>query len=441
MANFLSGFLDNLTQGLGNPKGTLGDFAHAARLYNSNAFRLAPKVKFLYHVVFNLNPAASRATMFDTQKQGTAINMLVKQVDLPKYKIQVDNPHQYNRKKQVHTKLEYEPIVVTFHDDNVGLTTSLWNMYYNYYFADSKNRNAYEYSQNAFRSSSENKYRYGLDNNINGAFFSSIQIFQLERHMYHSFTLLNPIITAWSHDTLNNEASETVQSTMSVAYESVLYGMGAISEDTPVGFATEYYDKMPSPLLPLGGGTTSVFGQGGVVNGITDILGSVLSGQAFSNPSALFGTIIKGTNVLKNANRITKAGRVEENANLIKKALGNLTGIDVTGVSNVYFPKTQVSTVVDITIANPPVETYPKNVQDASLTFATKFKNDSIGYANAVTLIVRNANIAGIPNNVFDFNKLNKEQKDAAVAKIMNEYDSGNTKVVALVNKIVKLGS
>jgi hypothetical protein len=198
---------------------------------------------------------------------------------------------------------------------------------------------------------------------------------------------------------------------------------------------------MPSPLLPLGGGTTSVFGQGGVVNGITDILGSVLSGQAFSNPSALFGTIIKGTNVLKNANRITKAGRVEENANLIKKALGNLTGIDVTGVSNVYFPKTQVSTVVDITIANPPVETYPKNVQDASLTFATKFKNDSIGYANAVTLIVRNANIAGIPNNVFDFNKLNKEQKDAAVAKIMNEYDSGNTKVVALVNKIVKLGS
>ena len=51
MANFLSGFLDNLGSGLSRPKGNLGDFAHASRLFTDSRMRLAPKTKFLYHVV------------------------------------------------------------------------------------------------------------------------------------------------------------------------------------------------------------------------------------------------------------------------------------------------------------------------------------------------------------------------------------------------------
>ena len=58
MANLLKGFLDNVGKGVLNPKGNLGDFAHGARLYVDDSFRLAPKQKFLYHVVFHLNPAA-----------------------------------------------------------------------------------------------------------------------------------------------------------------------------------------------------------------------------------------------------------------------------------------------------------------------------------------------------------------------------------------------
>ena len=58
MANKLNGFLDNLVSGALSPKGNLGDFAHAARLYVDDAHRLSPKHKFLYHVSFNLNPEA-----------------------------------------------------------------------------------------------------------------------------------------------------------------------------------------------------------------------------------------------------------------------------------------------------------------------------------------------------------------------------------------------
>ena len=50
MANKLNGFLDNFFNGVLNPKGSMGDFQHASRLYVDNAFRLAPKSKFLYFV-------------------------------------------------------------------------------------------------------------------------------------------------------------------------------------------------------------------------------------------------------------------------------------------------------------------------------------------------------------------------------------------------------
>ena len=46
MANILTPFLDNLKSGVLEPKGNLGDFAHAARLYVDDSFRLAIKRNF-----------------------------------------------------------------------------------------------------------------------------------------------------------------------------------------------------------------------------------------------------------------------------------------------------------------------------------------------------------------------------------------------------------
>ena len=59
MASFLNGFLDNVVSGALNPKGNLADYQHAARLYVDDNHRLTPKVKFLYHVTFNINSSAA----------------------------------------------------------------------------------------------------------------------------------------------------------------------------------------------------------------------------------------------------------------------------------------------------------------------------------------------------------------------------------------------
>lgn len=382
MANLFSGFLDNLGKGLTNPKGNLGDFAHAARLYNDSAFRLAPKTKFLYHVVFNLSQDAIGQTSFKAQHQ-TTIGLLVKEIELPKFKMAVDVVQQYNRKRAVQTKIEYDPINITFHDDNLGVTTALWSLYYGYYFADSHhggsagampNMGGGPFSLSGFLNSAvpgitnlfgsktggvngssasgvpagyqrqtlydkTNTFKYGLDNDSSKPFFTSIQIFQLSKQKYQCFTLVNPIITSWQHDTLDNSDSSPVSNKMQVQYETVIYGTGAISTGNPTGFATDFYDNMPSPLSILGGGKVGLFGQGGVLGGAADIVGGIASGSAFSSIGAFAGTLIKGANVINNAKKLTSNGLRQEGFGLLTGAITAATGVNVSGVANVLFPK------------------------------------------------------------------------------------------------------
>lgn len=462
MANFLSGFLDNLGQGITRPKGNLGDFAHAARLYNAQSFRLAPKQKFLYHVVFNLNPTAIRSTSFDTQKHGTAINMLVKATDLPKFKISVDTVNQYNRKKQVQTKLDYDPISVRFHDDNAGLTTMLWSLYYGYYFADSRHGgsagasqnsnisgvggllgglvgkflpglnsilgNAVSaagssnatvpaaYQRNTYKGEALNKFRYGLDNNSSAPFFTSIQIFQLSRHQYQAYTLINPIITGWQHDSLDNtDGASTTENVMTIAYEAVIYGTGAIKQGNPTGFGTEYYDKTPSPLSILGGGTTSLFGQGGVFGGITDILGDLANGN-FN-----LGTIIKGANVVTNAKKLTKEGVRQEGYNILTSTLAATTGVNVSGVANIAFPKSGGNGQTQVTNA-----LAPKERVTASAPSSTDL-NLLLNTPGALSSLTNLATSAGVVSS-----------GTTAQSQVESLLSSGrNIKLNALANKVV----
>lgn len=354
-------FLDNVINGASNPKGNLADFQHASRLYVGDSFRLAPKQKFLYHVTFNINPNASAVIPQLTEKHQNELNMLVKNVDLPKYSIETDVKHQYNKKKVIQKRIDYDPINITFHDDNFGVTTALWEAYYRYYYKDGNYAetdsagnplgNVKGYKQatlssspygrgNAFGDSSQNKFRYGFDNDSFEPFFRSIIIYQLSRKRYTAFTLINPIINKWQHDTMDQTVSDFVQSMMSIEYEAVFYTRGPVSEGSaPKGFAQEHYDTTPSPNSLAGGGSTSLLGTGGVLGGGADVLNDIVSGDAFSSPGNLLGTVLRAKNVVTNAKGITSEGLRQEGFGILKDAIGTVGGIDVSGVANSVFPK------------------------------------------------------------------------------------------------------
>jgi len=342
MANLLKGFLDNVFKGTLNPKGNLADFAHASRLYVDESFRLAPKQKFLYHVVFHLNPDA-QTSVPPIGNHKNELNMLVKNIDLPKYTVDTLVAQQYNKKRKIQTKIQYDPIQVVFHDDNYGVTTALWESYYRYYFVDGRHSSAdtvgnpnhtaikqYQHS-NAFHGSELNKFRFGKDADIKKPFFTSIQIYQMARKTYTCFTLVNPVISQWQHDTLNNQESGPVANMMQVDYEAVLYSRGRVENNAPQGFAAEHYDKTPSPNSLSGGGTTSLFGDGGVLSGLFGsntgpytYIGSAL-GQNGGGRITL-GSILRTANRLKNIKKLSKEGLRQEGFNILTGAIGRIGG-------------------------------------------------------------------------------------------------------------------
>ena len=338
MANILNGFLNNVLQGATNPGGNLKDYQHAARLFTDDGMRLAPKTKFLYHVVFELSPEAQKMIPQLDQRHKQEINMLVKSADLPKFSIQTATKNMYNRKKNLQTSIEYDPVNITFHDDNMGLTTTLMEAYYRYYFRDGNYNddgiNPPYNPRNTYTDPISQNYRYGLDNDHKKPFFNKITIYQMARHEYLGYTLVNPMVTGLTHDQMDSMDNSTPsQNQLSIAYEAVYYSRGATGENSPKGFATAHYDKTPSPLTIGGGGTSSLFGGGGVIGGINSVLGDIAGGQ-FN-----LGTALTAFNTFKNAKSLSKEGLREEGFNILKSTITNIGRENVGGLSNISIPK------------------------------------------------------------------------------------------------------
>lgn len=226
----------------------LRDAQHASRLLVDDQFRLAPKHKFLFHVAFSINQNACKDVSL-VQRHKNEINMLVKSVDLPNFSMSNELVNQYNRKKAVQIQHKVGELTITFHDDNMGLINRMWQNYYSYYYADSKaaQKNA-AFSRNATKSSSFIPSTYGLDNGSNRPFFNYIIVYQMARHEYVSYKLVNPIITSWNHNKLGYSETTSNEFTMKIQCEAIAYNTGEVSSANVEGFGVEHYDNTLSPL-------------------------------------------------------------------------------------------------------------------------------------------------------------------------------------------------
>lgn len=293
MADKFTRFLSGVGQGITNPKGNLGDARHAARVFTDGAFARAPRTKFLFHVFFELNPDAVRSNQFKA-KHAKEIGLLVKSTSLPRIQFETDVKNQYNRKKIIYKNLNYDPVQIKFHDDNLSIINSLWQLYFSYYSPEPNRAagqdgllRAYENTRGTSGPYNNGNIteRYGLDaEGKTQDFFKSITIYTLAKRRFNSYKLINPYIRNWDHGNVNySESSGTVEATMDIGFETVIYGSGAISRNDqahPKSFGELHYDQVPSPLSILGGQTSSLFGPGGFLS----------EGQYLAGAETIYGT-------------------------------------------------------------------------------------------------------------------------------------------------------
>ena len=310
--NFLKGFQDGLPG--------MKDYQHASRLYLDDNFKLMPKQKFLFHVVFNTDETLF-VNGFNSAER-FELNMLVKSADLPKYNMSYEEKVQYNKKMYAGTRIAYEPVNITFHDDHADTVNAFWKKYYEYHIADSVNMN----NDLTVSNTKDDYYSYGDARQTTKfgmdtpkirrrPYLKGIEIFVLHKQRFTSMTLVNPVIGSFSHDNVDQaEGAGVLNNTMQVLYETVIYKSGIINRNSVPGFATINYDNSPSPLTVLGGGTNSIFGPGGVVDGVGSVIRNVQSGN-------ILGAILSASNTYNNAKKIKKADVKAELKGLAKKGV------------------------------------------------------------------------------------------------------------------------
>jgi|TARA_R110000824_G_scaffold66596_1_gene172755 hypothetical protein len=270
-----------------------------------------PKQKFLFHVVFNTDE-----TLFVdgfNANERYELNMLVKACDLPKYNMSMEEKTQYNKKMYTATRIAYEPVNITFHDDHADTVNAFWKKYYEYNIADSIGMN----NDLTISNTKDDYYdfgnarattKFGLDTpkKSKKPYLKGIEIFVLHKQRFTSMTLVNPVIGSFSHDSLDQaDGAGVMNNTMQILYETVIYKAGIVNKNNVPGFATVHYDNSPSPLSVLGGGTNSIFGPGGIVDGIGSVMRDVQSGN-------ILGAILGASNTYNNAKKIKKSAVKEE---------------------------------------------------------------------------------------------------------------------------------
>lgn len=308
----MAGFFQNLLKdaaGAAFGSDYLRDYTHASKTFRPNAYQNAPKLKFLFHTYFEINAQAYSGQ--------TNFGILVKEVKLPSFSFQTHQMNQYNRKRIVQSKIKYDTVDVTFHDDNGDQVNQLWEAYYNYYYSDgSKYKQIFAGSRggagaagagyndrNLYNPSITGDDEWGYSGGANSTgdkkvpFFKRITIFGFNQHNFTAYTLINPVITNFQHDTYNySEGGGTMQNRMTIDYETVAYNYGAMDGNSPGDIVTGFGDSAnyDTNLSPIGkaGSNSTILGQGGLVDAVGgfvkdlaggDILGAIkTAGTAYN---------------------------------------------------------------------------------------------------------------------------------------------------------------
>jgi len=284
----------------------LSDYKHASKIFiGGGSYRLIPKNAFLFHVFIDINSQLSSRYLTGRSSQ-VELGLMTKSSDLPKYTYTVKNYNAYNRPNLVQSKIGYDDVSMTFHDDSANVVRNFYYDYFRYYYRDSDYGDLNQSSTTAsyhiphkYQEDSVGNFGYTRRKEDPGNFIRAIRIYSLHLKSFSEYILINPLIKTFRHGTHVNSADpNTLECVMTVSYESVLYQDGVISNQSPDGFALlEYHDLTPSPLRnpPV---NRSIFGSGGLLS----TAGSALTALQQGNYLAAVMLASRGVNAARGVN-------------------------------------------------------------------------------------------------------------------------------------------
>ncbi len=263
----------------------------AAQLYvGGSGVQQAVRQQHQYVLVYNLYPI--REDDFLDEKIGylkefrDRLHFLCNTVDGPKFQIQQDVLNQYNRKRVVNRKIDYDPLTVRMYDTVDGLGIKFVRTLYEFEFANARlyktkaggaplqHQEQANYVQTVLQNSNRfvETHHFGMKSHrYYHRLLKSIDLYQMAGGTFSKVRMIHPRISRMDMDNFAYESSSPVNLNLAFTYENLVFEETNVKLD---GSDPEYpIDTMMSETADFediegtggGGGSTGSVGAPEVI--------------------------------------------------------------------------------------------------------------------------------------------------------------------------------
>ena len=231
----MADFFKSVWSALGDREFYWRDFRNA---YHYNPSQDPPRQQFNGYVMFVLDRDLF-GTFFDEANNDelkVRMSSLVRTADFPQVEFKTQTLNEYNRKKIVNTGIEYQPVTIRVVDTASNAWLTMIMKYFAYHYMNPRNQNnvgerdvaSVNYGQGgaefiasqfgAGGNFDSNKAGYNI--NENPHFFERIDYVVYHGQKGTQYSLINPIMTGFTHTPLDYASNELMEFTMTFQYES-----------------------------------------------------------------------------------------------------------------------------------------------------------------------------------------------------------------------------
>jgi len=250
-----------------------------------------PRPGFLYYVRFvrtitsrSDGPHSQQASGNDWSK---GIGVIAQEIERPQMSFDTQTLNQYNRKRIIQKKVEYEPINFTFYDTVDNKTYHMFEDYFRFYYGDPKNDAVLDWSwdiTSATMNQGNSGWGFTPPTVPNTYFFSQIEFYLLYGGNYSRFDILNPKVKSFKPSNLSYEdCADTPTINIGLEYEGIVYkGNNLKISDTPgllqeMGLGqSNFYEPRTNSATPEATALAQAFAKnaGTLSTGLADLFNS-----------------------------------------------------------------------------------------------------------------------------------------------------------------------
>ena len=225
----------NIWSALGDREFYWRDFRNA---YHYNPSQDPPRQQFGGYVSFVLDRDLFGQPFFDevnNDELRVRMSSLVRTADMPQVEFQTQTMNEYNKKKIVNTGVQYQPVTIRVVDTASNAWLQIIMKYFAYHYMNPRNKGQQgdrdinstnigwggadfigaQYGAGGTYDSN----RYGYNPNANPNFFERIDYVLYHGQKGVQYSLLNPVMTGFTHTPIDYASNDVAEFTMTFQYE------------------------------------------------------------------------------------------------------------------------------------------------------------------------------------------------------------------------------